>query len=67
MYITLVLQHSTHNDANKRDLVEDKRKASKNSPVLKRNHSQPYNYHPIALTSVLSRVFESGLSSKIWK
>ena len=29
--------------------------------------SQPSNYRPIALTSILSKVFESILNRKIWK
>src|ERR1700755_1677335 len=33
----------------------------------KGNPSQPSNYHPISLTSVLSKVFESILNRKIWK
>ena len=28
---------------------------------------QPFNYSPISLTSVLSKVFESTLNNKIWK
>src|ERR1700755_728546 len=37
-------------------------------PVPKKGDpSQPYNYRPISLTSVLSKVFESILNRKIWK
>src|SRR6201990_1715513 len=37
-------------------------------PVPKKGDpSQPSNYHPISLTSVLSKVFESILNRKIWK
>src|ERR1700755_314247 len=37
-------------------------------PVPKKgNPSKPSNYHPISLTSVLSKVFESILNRKIWK
>ena len=37
-------------------------------PVAKKEDpSQPSNYHPISLTSVLSKIFESILNRKIWK
>ena len=37
-------------------------------PVPKKGGpSQPSNYRPIALTSILSKVFESILNKKIWK
>ena len=37
-------------------------------PVPKKGDpSQPSNYRPIALTSILSKVFESILNRKVWK
>ena len=55
----LCLSTSTFPSCWKRALVQ---------PVPKKGDpSQPSNYRPIALTSILSKVFESILNRKIWK
>ncbi|KAL7632739.1 UNVERIFIED_CONTAM: hypothetical protein RMT77_016940 [Armadillidium vulgare] len=55
----LCLSTSTFPSCWKRALIQ---------PVPKNGDpSQPSNYHPISLTSVLSKVFESILNRKIWK
>ncbi|KAL7630118.1 UNVERIFIED_CONTAM: hypothetical protein RMT77_019747 [Armadillidium vulgare] len=56
---TLCLSTSTFPSCWKRALI---------LPVQKKGKpSQPSNYRPISLTSVLSKVFESILNRKIWK
>jgi exonuclease III len=55
----LCLSTSTFPSCWKRALIQ---------PVPKKGDpSQPSNYRPIALTSILSKVFESILNRKIWK